>query len=145
MFSKLKTRIKSFVLKHHESKMSMYIFISRWNGYVIPARCVNAWLWCRWSEAEVECGHGAVPGSRGRDRGGRHGAWGARAQSRPNTRPGHCPPALAPGAHWVDIKYHETGLKGLYPKMWFNKFISHGNFNFCKNYGFFQRGNQGGC
>ena len=92
--------------------------------------------WCRWSEAEVECGHGAVPGSRGRDRGGRHGDWGARAQSRPNTRPGHCPPALAPGAHRADIKYHETGLKGLYPKMWFNKFISHGNFYFCKNYGF---------
>ena len=71
----------------------------------------NAWLWCRWSEAEVECGHGAVPASRGRDRGGGHGVPGARAQSRPDTRPGHCPPALAPGAHTVDVKCHETGLK----------------------------------
>ena len=81
----------------------------------------NAWLWCRWSEAEVECGHGAVPASRGRDRGGGHGVPGARAQSRPDTRPGHCPPALAPGAHTVDIKCHETG-KRLYPKMWLNKY-----------------------
>ena len=127
MFSKLQTSklIKSFKSILFLNQRSLSIFtISRLNRYVI--KMCNAWLWCRWSEAEVECGHGAVPASRGRDRGGGHGVPGARAQSRPDTRPGHCPPALAPGVNTVDIKYHETGLKD--PKMWLNKYTRYLSF-----------------